>query len=520
MAYTPSFRRFSAKDIEFQKHGPPRYEQLSQYIKAAIQEGRLRAGDRLPPLRQLADDLGISVTTVAATFNHLSEQKLVRAEVGRGTFVTAMTTPPSPPPVPADRGEAWPSAAPPKPLARDLASRPWRRRALMSQGTKLRARYPDALDCSTGRPDVKLLPLRVIQKAGIAALQQAKASDLQYAGPEVLDVLATPLVNLMDQAGLNVSAEDLLIGSSAQQWMMLALEVTTRTSGSNRPIVALEEPGYPTIMDAYERAGAKLVPVAVDRYGAVPESLDAAFRDGAMMALLTPRGHNPTGATWSAERRAALASVISDHPQVLTVEDDQFADGSQTRPGSLFNEEWIGDRIIYIRSFSKLLAPDLRVAAAAARPRLRAVLSECKSFGDGWTSRLLQRTLAFALMDPELPGLVSYAADQYSQRRAQAAKAINSVLEAHGGSTWNGPDGLNLWVHLPPDADAIEVAERSAAAGVRIASGEPFFIRPGRTNVIRFGAGSTQTDSAFDTGRILAEAVLASRSAHHSLIHV
>ena len=517
MAHTPSFRRFSAKDIEFQQHGPPRYEQLSQFIKAAIHEGRLRAGDRLPPLRQLADDLGISVTTVAATFNHLSEQNLVRAEVGRGTFVTAA---PAAAPAVVERNDGWPRTPPVRPPVLDLTSRPWRRRALMNQGTKLRSRYPDALECSTGRPDVKLLPLHILQKAGIAALQQAKASDLQYAGPEVLDVLAAPLVSLLDQAGLNVSPEDLLIGSSAQQWMMLALEVTVRVTGSDRPIVALEEPGYPTIMDAFERAGAKLVPVAVDRYGAVPESLDAAFRNGAMMALLTPRGHNPTGATWSADRRNALATVLADHPQVLTVEDDQFADGSPTRPGSLLNEDGIGDRVIYVRSFSKLLAPDLRVAAVAARPRLRALLAECKSFADGWTSRLLQRTLALALMDAELAGLLSHAAEQYARRRAEAARAINSILEAHGGSTWCGPDGLNLWVYLPPDADATEVAERSAAAGVRIASGEPFFLRPGHTNVIRFGAGSAPTDSAFDAGRILAEAVLASRSAHHSLIHV
>ena len=513
MTTTSSNRRFSFTDIEFQRDGPPRYEQLSQFIKAAIHEGRLRAGDRLPPLRQMAVDLGISVTTVAATFNHLSEQKLVRSEVGRGTFVTTI----APSPTLAERVDAWSTDRPP---VRDFTSRPWRRRALMNEGTKLRSRYPDALDCSTGRPDVTLLPLRLLQQAGTAAWQEAKPADLQYAGPEVLDMLAAPLVSLLQDGGLNVRADDLLIGSSAQQWMMLALEATARISGSDRPIVALEEPGYPTVMDAYERAGATLVPVAVDRDGAVPESLDAAFRSGATMALLTPRGHNPTGATWSPERRTALAAVMADHPQALTVEDDQFADGSLTRPGSLLNDDLAGDRVIYVRSFSKLLAPDLRVAVAAARPRLRALLAECKSFADGWTSRLLQRTLAFALTNPDLPGLVSHAANQYSQRRAQAAIAINSILEAHGGSTWCGPDGLNLWVCLPQNADATEVAERSAAAGVRIALGEPFFLRPGRTNVVRFGAGSVPTDSAFDAGRILGEAVLASRSEHHGLIHV
>lgn len=518
MAYTPALRRFSLSDIQFQRHGPPRYEQLSQAIRAAIQDGRLSAGDRLPPLRELADSLQISVTTAAAAINQLSEQKLVRAEVGRGTFITAITVPPRQhqdhPAAPVVRARAPESPAP-----RD-ASRPWRRRALMSQGAKLSTRYPDALDCSTGRPDVNLLPLSVIERAGVSALKHTRTSDLQYAGPEILESLATPLVTLLEESGINVSAEDLLIGSSAQQWMMLALETATRISGGGRPAVAVEEPGYPTIMDAYERAGAKLIPVSVDTFGAVPESLDAALRSGATMTLLTPRGHNPTGATWSAERRAALAAVLADHPKVLAVEDDQFADGSSMRPGSLLNADWVGNQVIYVRSFSKLLGPDLRVAVAAARPRLRSMLMECKSFADGWTSRLLQRTLAFALADPDLQGLLRHAADQYERRRAEAARGINEMLKPHGGSTWCGPDGLNLWVVLPPDTDALEVAERSAAAGVRVASGEPFFIRPGHTDVLRFGAGAVPTERAHEVGRIVGEAVLASRSSHHSLIHV
>lgn len=507
--------RLSLGTITFRQHGHPRYEQLSQFIEKAIRDGRLRDGDRLPPLRHLAADLGLSVTTVAAAFRHLSEKNLVRSEVGRGTFVAPVVSAPEI----GSEAAAWPP-----PTQFSDASRasplPWRRRALMLQGAKLRARYPDALDCSTGRPDVELLPLAVLQRAGAEGQRHVKATDLQYAGPEVIDALAGPLVDSMRRAGVDIDAEDLLMGSSAQQWMMLALAVVARASGSDRPTVAVEEPGYATIMDAYEWEGARLVPVAVDRHGAVPESLDAALRAGATMALLTPRGHNPTGATWSAERRAALTAVMVDHTRALVVEDDQFADGSTTRPGSLLNEDRVADRVIYIRSFSKLIAPDLRVAVVAARPRLRAMLAESKSFADGWTSRWLQRTLALALGDPELPGLLAHACSTYRQRRAQAADAINSVIGPHGGSTWCGPDGLNLWVHLPPDADAMEVAERSAAAGVRIASGEPFFIRPGRTNVVRLNAGSAPTAQAFDAGRIVGEAALASRSAHHSLIHV
>jgi GntR family transcriptional regulator/MocR family aminotransferase len=212
--------------------------------------------------------------------------------------------------------------------------------------------------------------------------------------------------------------------------------------------------------------------------------------------------------------------VLAEHPEVLAVEDDQFADVAATRPGSLLGEEGVGDRVIYIRSFSKSIGPDLRIAMAAARPRLRALLAEAKSFADGWTSRLLQKTLAAALDDDELPHLLAHAREAYRQRRLQAAGALNAVLREHGGWTWYGPDGLNLWVHLPGGLDAAEVAERAAAAGVRIAPGEPFFVRPGHSDVLRLNAGSVPSEKAAAAGRIAAEAALASHSDRHGLIHV
>lgn len=495
------------KEVVFRELGPPRYEQLAEAIERAVREGRLRPGDRVPPVRQLAEELGISVTTITAAFNLLSERKVIRAEAGRGTFVESVAT--------AERTEPTPSPAP-----TNRRRAPWRRRALMMLGARLRTRYPTALDCSTGRPDVSLLPWAILQRAWRRAFDGASAADLQYAGPEALEALAVPLIRLLDATGIPARIDDLLMGSSAQQWMMLSLEIATSLGGSDGVIVAVEEPGYPTILDAYERSGARLVGIAVDEHGAVPGSLDAAFRAGATMALLTPSAHNPTGASWSPERRAALAAVLADHPSAIVVEDDQFADAATTRAGSLLSETRVEHQVIYIRSFSKLIAPDLRVALAAARPRLRTLLADAKSFSDGWTSRLLQRTLAHVLEDPDLPPALVHARETYRWRRSAAASAANALLAPNGGGTWCGPDGLNLWVQIPQGVDAADVIERAAAAGVRIAPGEPFFIRPGRHDVVRLNAGSAPDQTAADAGRLVAEAALTSRSHAHSLIHV
>jgi DNA-binding transcriptional MocR family regulator len=499
---------FSIKEVVFRELGPPRYEQLSDAIERAVRDGRLRSGDRLPPVRQLAKELAISVTTVTAAFNRLSERKIIRAEAGRGTFVATAS---------ATRIEERAMHAHPTPLP---GRAPWRRRALMTLGARLRARYPAALDCSTGRPDVTLLPWVILQRAWRRAFEGASAADLQYAGPEAVEALGTPLVRLLDATGIPSRTDHLLVGSSAQQWMMLSLKLAASLAGSDGVTVAVEEPGYPTILDAYERAGARLLGVAVDEHGAVPASLDAAFRAGAAMSLLTPSAHNPTGASWSPERRVALAAVLAEHPTAIVVEDDQFADAATTRPGSLLSDARVEHQVIYIRSFSKLIAPDLRVAVAAARPRLRTLLADAKSFSDGWTSRLLQRTLAHVLEDTDLPDVLAHARETYRWRRSAAAAAANALLTPNGGGTWCGPDGLNLWVQLPQGVDAADVIERAAAAGVRIAPGEPFFIRPGHHDVVRLNAGSAPGQTAADAGRLVAEAALTSRSHGHSLIHV
>jgi len=448
------------------------------------------------------------VTTVSSAFELLNQRRLIRAEVGRGTFVAELPA-----------GLPRPSAAPFRPARRSVRS-PWRRRLLMTVGARLQGLYPGAVDCSTGRPDVALLPLAVLKRAWRSAIESVTPADLQYTGPETMAPLARTLVGLLEQEGIEARSEDVLVGSSAQQLMMLALEVASALRGTEKVGVAIEEPGYPTIMDSFERAGARLLPVAVDECGAVPESLAAALEAGAGMVLLTPAAQNPTGASWSDQRRSELADVLAGHPEVVAVEDDQFAGIAGVRPGSLLGDERLAERVIYIRSFSKSMGPDLRIAAAAARPRLRALLAEAKSFADGWTSRLLQRTLAGALADEELPELLAKARVSYAERRRLAADALNGVLAAHQGSTWCGPDGLNLWVHLPPGLDAAEAAERAAAAGVRVAPGEAFFIRPGRSDVLRLNAGSVPAEDAARAGRIAGEAALASRSKEQGLIHV
>ena len=487
----------------FEEFGPPRYEQLAAFFERAIRAGEINPGDRLPTVRRLSGLMSVSATTISSAFDLLGSRRFVRAEVGRGTFVFSdwqdtngnssnSVSPANPPPQPKVRG----------------ARSPWRRNALMRASSRLRVTYPKAMECSTGRPDAKLLPLEVIRRAWAGCIQEVTSADLQYAGPEPIKPLADILVPILEGDFIPARAQDLIIGSSAQQFFALVYEVVSMKSEKSSLWVAVEEPGYPTLMDTLERAGGRLMGIAVDRFGAVPASLDAALRDGARLVILTPRAHNPTGASWSRERLSELSDVLKAHPDAIVVEDDQVAGIAATKPGTLLSIPELENRVLHVRSFSKSIAPDLRMAAAVARPFIREPLSEAKTFADGWSSRLLQRVLARTLQTDEVNEALKKARDAYRDRRQSACSALNQIVAPRGGGCWSGSDGVNVWVRLPPGVDSKHIQERSAAAGVRIADGEPFFIAPGQHDVVRLNAGSVAAEDAAKAGKIVGQAIL------------
>jgi GntR family transcriptional regulator/MocR family aminotransferase len=487
----------------FEEFGPPRYEQLAAFFERAIRAGEISAGDRLPTVRRLSSLMSVSATTISSAFDLLGSRKFVRAEVGRGTFVVSDWQN-----VNGNTSHSG-SAANPPPLPKLRGTRnPWRRNALMRASSRLRATYPSAMECSTGRPDAKLLPLEVIRQAWANCMQEVTSADLQYAGTAPIQPLADILVPILEGDLIPARTQDLIIGSSAQQFFALIYEVVRVKSEKSTLTVAVEEPGYPTLLDTLERAGGRLVGIAVDRFGAVPASLDAALRDGARLVILTPRAHNPTGASWSIERLSELSDVLKAHPDAIVVEDDQVAGIAATKPGSLLSIPELENRVLHVRSFSKSIAPDLRMAAAVARPLIREPLSEAKTFADGWSSRLLQRVLAKTLQTDEINVALKKARDAYRDRRQSACAALNQIVAPRGGSCWSGSDGVNVWVRLPPGVDSKHIQERSAAAGVRIADGEPFFIAPGQNDVVRLNAGSVEAEDAAKAGTIVGQAIL------------
>lgn len=477
-----------------------RLEAIVVALEGAIDSGVLAPGTRLPTVRTLSTTLKVSPSTVMAAYQILSRRAAISGEVGRGTFVLDRTT----------AAEAKPLA----PIETRIATS-WRRRTAAVVLARLHAHYPGVLDCAHGQPDPALMPGAIIKRALGSLAAGLDIEDLQYSDATPISTLREALLPRLRRDGVPVSGNQMVVGNSAQQLMVLSIGLLTRLLPDAKPVVAVEDPGYQTAFDSFEQAGFRLVGMAMDEAGVLPEALEAALAAGAGAVLVTPRVHNPTGVSWTARRRGELAEILLRYPQALVIEDDHFADLATTRPGSLLEERLLRDRVIHIRTFAKSVAPDLRVAVAIAAPRLAVLLGEARALTDGWTSQLSQALLAATLADPGYDVAMEEARATY-RARSEAAGAVLRDRLAGTGATVIASEGINLWITLPRGAMAGAIIEAAVAGGVLAVSGETFHVQPGRDNTIRMSIGAVTEAEAAAAAGLLADAIIHSRQANAS----
>jgi DNA-binding transcriptional MocR family regulator len=256
--------------------------------------------------------------------------------------------------------------------------------------------------------------------------------------------------------------------------------------------VAVEDPGWPGVIDLVRALGLRVAGVPADARGMVPEALERALRGGARAVVLTPRGQNPTGAAHDSARAAELRSVLT--PDVLLVEDDHL--------GPVAGVPWHSAagstaRHAVVRSVSKWLGPDLRCAILTGDELTLARVEGRQSLGPGWVSGIIQRLTARLWSDPAVLALVARAGDAYVERR----EAMLSALAAQGVEA-SGASGLNVWVPVPDEDAAVRAL---LAGGVSIAAGAPF--RLATPPAVRITTATVTPEQAPELAAALAAAV-------------
>ena len=346
-------------------------------------------------MRELAAALEVSPATVASAYRTLRQRGFVVADRGRGTSVAAL------PPVRVRRDPALP------PGVRDLRS---------------------------GNPDPELLP------ALGPLLGRITPSHRLYGAPAKLPELAALAAAELAADGIE---GDIAITGGALDAVERALQTELRLGDR----VVVEDPSWPRIGDLVQALGFEVEAVAVDRRGLDPNGLDAALRRGARAVVTTPRGQNPTGAALDSDRGEALRAVLARHPRVLVIEDDYV---SRVAGAPYVPVHVSGGRWAVVRSLSKVVGPDLRVAIAAGDPLTISRIEGRQHLGPGWVSHLLQQLAAAILEDRETARLLARAERTYTERRL----ALVAALAARGIEAL-GDSGLGVWIPLADEAAAV-----------------------------------------------------------------
>ncbi|GAB3649552.1 aminotransferase-like domain-containing protein [Ramlibacter alkalitolerans] len=431
-----------------------KYERLAQDIETMIAAGTLRAGDRLPSVRESVASRGVSPSTVFEAYYLLESRGAVEARPRAGYFVAQRITP---------RGQE-PLLTQPTSGLREVAVND------LVLGVLGSVRQRDVIPLGSAFPNPALFPLDRLARGMGAAMRKLQAQ-------EVLENLSPGNQELRRQIALRyvstgtlASAEEIVVTSGAMEALNLCLQAVTRPGD----VVAIEAPAFYGCLQALERLQLKAVEVATHpRHGVQVEALAAVLQQHDVKACwFMPTFQNPMGASMAQEQKKAMVELLT-RQRVPLIEDDVYSElyfgMRRPLPAKSFDREgWV----LHCSSFSKSLAPGYRIGWAAAgrfaaqveRLKLSSTLSVAVP-----SQVAVLHFLQHGAFDKHLRGLRGTLAAQQQKAVRLVAKHLPS------GTRVTQPEGgYFLWLELPEDVDALQLHRLALSQNISLAPGHIF----------------------------------------------
>jgi DNA-binding transcriptional MocR family regulator len=379
-----------------------------------VAAGKITGGDALPPIRDLARQLGVSPATVAAAYRILQERGIAFAEGRRGTIIRHAS-----------------AAAPPA-----LSLLP-----------------PSVRDLASGNPDADLLPDLAPFLRRLDGAPRLYRDDLN--DPELIALARQQF----ESDG--VPCPSVAVVSGALDGIERVLREQLRPGDR----VLVEDPCFTGVADLLHALALVPLPVAVDDQGLLPAALRSAGSAAAI--IVTPRAQNPGGAAFSERRGRELRAVLRQRPDLLVIEDDHAGPVAGAPYVTLVDSA--RERWAVVRSVSKSLGPDLRLAIMAGDARTIARVEGRQTLGIRWVSHILQRLVIALWRDKRVQKQLARAERTYTRRR----NALIDALRGHGINA-HGTSGLNVWIPTPEESAVVQALFQR---GWAVAAGERYRIK-------------------------------------------
>jgi len=444
---------------------------LHEQLRAAILDGRLHPGLRLPATRALATAYGLSRNTAVAAYDLLLSEGYIVTRVGSGAYVADV--------LPQLRNRKAPTGD--RGIDRRLNAF-WRDPPMMMPShVPLRARF----DFKLGVTDKRLFPFDIWRRLSARALRVFAGQAAVYAAPQGQQALRDAIAKHVSFArAVACQASDIIVAAGSQQGSDLLARILV-TSG--RTVVAIENPGYPALRVALAAVGAKIVPVPVDNEGMIVKKLPT----DAQVVCVTPSHQFPLGAAMSMRRRTALLEFAQARNAVV-IEDDydgEFRFGG--RPLDALQSLDRTDSVFYVATFSKSLFPGIRLGYVVAPPWAQRALIAAKHCADVHCAVIEQETLAAFISEGHMARHVRRMRVIYGARLSALLTSLRNDF-----SRWLEPIPSVAGLHVtavaksPVDLDAL--AERALELDVGVYPLRPYYLgRPGKQG-LAFGYGAIE----------------------------
>lgn len=455
------------------------YARLVADLEALIRTGTLRPGERLPSVRRMSVQRGVSIATVLQAYRVLEARRRIGARPQSGFYVLS-----APPAALIEPGPADGAGDPAEITSGDLIMRVLEMVA-----------DPTLMPLGTALPEPALLPTAELSRCLARIARRQAGHGAGALAPSGVEALRQQIAVRALEAGCALSADDVVITSGAAEAISLSLRALTRPGDT----VVVESPAYFGTLQAIEALGLRALEVSVDPLTGIRLDLlaEALERGGVSAVVVTPNVHNPLGCTMPDEHKAELVRMLA-RSGVPAIEDDTYGElhFSGARPRSLRAFDGGAGMVITCGSFSKTLAPSYRVGWTVPGP---------------WRDRILHHKLATtaATSAPPQLALSEYLASRgYDRHLRQLRHVLRGTVERFAvevaerfpaGTRISRPaGGFLLWVQLPDGSDTVELQQRALKRGLSVAPGPAFSASGYFRNYLRINAGYRWSDRTRD----------------------
>lgn len=442
------------------------YIQLANGIEKMIADGELNEKDQLPPIRKLADLLDVNTVTVVNAYKHLEQKGRVFKKIGSGTFVV---------PLDADVNfddEALPSST-------------------------------VGYDFSSTSPTGNLFPVQAFKKAINSVLDSEGGAAFSYQESKGYHKLREAITEYLLTYDVETTAEDVQIISGAQQ----GIDIVTKSILEYGDYILVESPTYAGAIATFRSKGLNIIEIPIQRNGINFENLEnIAKRFRPKLFYTMPNFQNPTGYTYSDEEKKTLLELSKKYD--FYIMEDDYATELNFSTEVIHSIKAIDtyDQVIYIKSFSKIFMPGLRLGFMLSPTRIANQVIMAKHTTDISTSGLIQRAFCWYLNTGDWKHQISKIRLIMGNRSKVAIEALEKYMPKE--VTYEIPKGgINIWLKLPETLDATKLELLAKERGVYIVAGDAFYVSKSKTNDFRLSVAVISKDRIDEGVKILSECV-------------